>query len=87
MNPMPLEYRILRVLILGSATVSEMALRLCEPRYSVDYRSRDLAKHRLVRICGTTHKPRTGGNAAYRFELTPEGREWAREMIGGTSCY
>ena len=80
-----IEYRIMGALLLGSATVSELALRLSQPRHSIDYRSRELTKHRLLRVCGTSDKPRAGGKSAYRFELTPEGREWAREMIGGTA--
>lgn len=82
MNPISLEYRILRTLVLGSATISEMALRLSEPRHSIDYRSRELAKHRLLRICGTSRRAHAGGKASYRFELTPEGREWALETMG-----
>lgn len=82
MNPISLEYRIVRVLVLGSATISEMALMLSAPWRSVMLRSMTLTDHRIVRICGTSRMPRTSGRASYRFELTPEGREWALETMG-----
>ena len=82
MNPISLEYRILRALVLGSATISEMALRLSESTRSVDYSSRELTKHKLLRVCGTVRRIGACGKSSYRFELTPEGREWALETMG-----
>lgn len=80
-----LEYRIMGALLLGTSTVSELALLLSQPRHSVDYRAKQLEKHRIVKAFVSGEKPRWGGKCASRFELTPEGREWAQEMIGWKS--
>lgn len=83
MNPMPLEYRILTALLLGDATLSELALRIGSGYREVEYRVDDLVKHRAARRCGFGLKPRRGGRTPFRIELTPSGKEWALEMIGG----
>lgn len=83
MNPMPLEYRILTALLLGCATVTELALRLSEARSAVMHRLQWLRNHKFIKFAGEAVRSRFGGPHAWRYELTPSGKEWALEMIGG----
>lgn len=80
-----LENRILGALLLGSATVSELALRLSSPRHMIEHRVYDLMKHRAIIVGGRGDKPKRG-KTPYRVGLTNAGREWAREIIGVGTC-
>ena len=80
---MPLEYRILTALLIGDATFSEMALRLSQPRSAIEYRVYSWMKHLAIEVTGWGSKPKWGGVIPYRFSLTPRGRQWALEVIGG----
>jgi predicted ArsR family transcriptional regulator len=82
MHQMPLEYRILTALVIGTATLSELALRLGSPRRPIEHRVLDLVAHRAIRVCGKGDWHRIG-RPGHRFELTKAGKEWAIEMIGG----
>ena len=83
MHQMPLEYRILTALLLGCATVSELALRLGSSKYAIEHRVYAWVEHKAIQLCGVGEKPRWGGKSPYRVELTNAGRQWAIEVIGG----
>jgi hypothetical protein len=83
MHQMPLEYRILTALLIGDATFNELSLRLSQPRSAIEYRVYDWAKHKAVEAFGWGPKPRGGGVTPYRIRLTPTGRQWALDVVGG----
>ena len=74
MNPMPLEYRILRALRLGSATAIELGLMLTEAWEDCWDALKALGDARVV-AC------RFELPCKIVYELTKEGRDWADGML------
>ena len=78
MNPMPLKYRIVKAMMIGDYTASELSLALSSDPFTVHHILQELSYNRLCRVTGT-HRKRW---PALRYGLTESGLTWAREMIG-----
>jgi|GEM_PF-3551087 len=82
MNPISLEYRIVKAMMIGDYTATELALALSADIFTVHHILRELGFNKLCEVTGT-HRKRW---PALRHGLTESGLTWAREMIGGPSC-
>jgi hypothetical protein len=74
MNPMPLEYRIVAALLLGSATAIELGQMLTEAWEDCWDALKALGYSRVVSY---SFEP----PCRIVYELTQQGRQWAQDMI------
>ena len=78
MNPMPLEYRIVKAMMIGDYTAAELSLALSSDIFTIHRILRELDYNKVSKVTGV-HRKRW---PALRHGLTEAGLTWAREMIG-----